>query len=125
MIIGRVTAERQAVIVVGIRDPGGRVVSVEGVIDTCFSGFLTLSPDIIITLGLPFVEARYYTLGNGSDVEMRLFRADVVWDDQDKTILVVEADDDALIGMELLEGSTLFIDVRTGGDVRIDVRRTQ
>jgi len=120
MIRGSVNAFRQAIIKLPVRDGSGQTQDILAAIDTGFSGFLTLAPDVITRLGLPFVETRYYTLGDARDVELRLFRVVIVWDGVDRVVLAVEADDDALIGMEMLENHQLFIDVRDEGEVRIE-----
>jgi clan AA aspartic protease len=122
MIAGQVNAFRQAVITISVRDAAGQTRDYPATIDTGSSGFLTLAPDVIVALSLPFTETRIFTLGDGSDIEMRLYRAVVVWDGQDRIVLAVEADDDALIGMEMLEDHTLFVDVRENGEVRIEPR---
>jgi clan AA aspartic protease len=122
MIIGHVNAFRQPVITLSVRDANGQAQDYPATIDTGFSGFLTLAPNVIASHGLPFFETRFYTLGDGSDIEMRLYRASIFWDGQDRIVLAVEADGDAMIGMEMLEDHTLFVDVRDNGEVRIAPR---
>ena len=91
-------------------------------IDTGFSGFCTLSPKIISELKLVFFEQREFTLGTGEDVTMSLYEGTIIWDGNERKVLIVEADDDALVGMETMEGYTLFIDAIDGGEVRIQAR---
>jgi predicted aspartyl protease len=54
MITGIITAAREAVIRMVVRGPSGHEVTVDAVIDTGFTGWLTLPPALIGTLGLPF-----------------------------------------------------------------------
>lgn len=123
MIQGSVNAFRQPPVTLAVRGSNGQTHDYQTTVDTGFSGFMTLAPSVIAALGFPFAETKEYTLGDGSDIDMRLYRGVVVWDGQDKTILIVEADGDALIGMEILEGYTLFVDAVEGGEVRIEPRR--
>ena len=44
------------------------------------------------------------------------------WDGTERMLLAVEADDDALVGMKLLDGYTSFIDATEGGKVCIYAR---
>lgn len=122
MIHGLVNPFLQAVITVTVQGVNGLQHDYSATIDTGFSGFLTLPSIVIVALGLPFIDMEHYTLGDGSDIEMRLHRAVIHWDGRARTILVVEANDDSLVGMEMLEGHTLFVDVQDGGEVRISRR---
>lgn len=122
MIRGVVSADRQAIIDLAVRGFDGQSHDYPATIDTGFSGFLTLADDVITRLGLPYIESRFYTLGDGRDIEMRLYRAIVVWDRLDRVVLAVEADGDALIGMEMLSDQILYVDVHDNGEVRIEQR---
>ncbi len=48
------------------------------------------------------------------------YRGTVLWDGQPLPVRVVEADGEPLLGMELLQGSRVTLDVRDGGPVTID-----
>lgn len=122
MIRGAVNEFRQVVIPLSARDDHGRQHDLSASLDTGFSGFITLPPQVIQTLQLAFLEPGYYALGDGSEVELSLFRAIVSWDGQDRIVLAVEADDDPLVGMEMVDGSMVFLDATIGGEVRIEVR---
>jgi predicted aspartyl protease len=54
MITGLVTSDREAIIRVLVRAAYGQETHVEAVIDTGFTGFLTLSARLIASLALPF-----------------------------------------------------------------------
>jgi predicted aspartyl protease len=58
MISGEVNAYREAVVRLPVRSPRGREQAIEAIVDTGFNGYLTLPPDVIAELGLPFREAR-------------------------------------------------------------------
>jgi hypothetical protein len=51
---------------------------------------------------------------------MQSFHAFVEWHGTPREVIALAADGDPLIGMSLLRGSRLSIDVINGGEVRID-----
>ena len=62
---GRVSGNQQAWITVDIMDGAGRPRSMEVVLDTGFTGYLTLPPESIRQLELPSVGQRTFELANG------------------------------------------------------------
>ena len=54
MILGVVNAAYEAVVTLPLQDPEGRTRDIEAVVDTGYSGFLTLPPGLVDDLGLPF-----------------------------------------------------------------------
>ena len=122
MIQGQVSARREAVIPVRVLAHDGGFADVEAVIDTGFSGFLTLPPARIEGLRLPFVETRTYALGDQRAVPFFLHLATIAWNDQERPILVLATDGQPLVGMSLLHGYHLFMDVVDGGAVTIEPR---
>jgi hypothetical protein len=75
---------------------------------------------IIATLGLPFAAPAQARLADGSVVRMRFYQATVLWHGQPRPILVLEASGDPLVGMSLLYGSRVTLDVMDGGPVTIE-----
>ena len=55
MIEGVVNAVREAVVPLAVAGPAGRTLPIDAVIDTGFSGFLTLPAALVSELQLPFV----------------------------------------------------------------------
>jgi clan AA aspartic protease len=92
---------------------------VEAIIDTGFSSYLTLPPSLIAALGLPWQRVESFTLADGSECLFDVFVAKVEWDGKLRTILVDEADANPLVGMRLLRGFELRMQVRSGGKVTI------
>lgn len=120
MMTGFVTSNREAVIRVLVRGSHGQEVHVETVIDTGFTGFLTLPVRIIVNLVLSFAGTTRATLGDGSEVHMDVFEATVLWDNQERNILILAAEGSALVGMSMLSGCRVTLDVEDGGSVIID-----
>jgi clan AA aspartic protease len=118
MITGYVK-DQEARIRLKLRGPRGREHEVEAVIDTGFTGALTLPPALVRKLKLPWDDVVRGTLADGSECLFEVYRATIVWDRKAVRVLVSEADADPLVGMELLDGYELKIQVRDGGKVAI------
>jgi clan AA aspartic protease len=92
---------------------------VDTVIDTGFSGFLTLPFDIISELELSWEGRDVATLGDGTSCTFEVYTAIVIWDGQYREIYVNESETVPLIGMRLLRGYDLRIQTIEGGMVTI------
>lgn len=112
---------REAVIALNILTPGQQPQSVEAVIDTGFNGYLTLSGEMIHRLALPSAGHRRAVLGDGTVVVLNAYLAKVFWHEQAREVLILQAEGGPLLGMSLLFGSRITIDVIEKGDVKIDV----
>ncbi|MEB3215406.1 MAG: clan AA aspartic protease [Nostocales cyanobacterium 94392] len=119
MIIGRVNADYEPIICIAIHDSNGRIYERDAVIDTGFDGWLSLPPDAIAALGLNWKRRGRALLADGSESIFDIYEATVVWDGQLLTIPIDEADSDPLVGMSLMEGYELNIQVIDGGMVRL------
>jgi clan AA aspartic protease len=118
MITGVVMSDegRIRLTVKGLR---GREQEVEAVIDTGYTASLTLPPALIVALGLRWRSVDRFTLADGSESMLDVYEAKVVWDGKVRQILVDEADTDPLVGMRLLKGYELKMQVRYRGKVTI------
>ena len=119
MIIGKVTANREAVIELEIIGSNQKRENVETVIDTGFNGYLTLSSDLINYLKLQLAGSRHVTLGDGNVVVLDMYLAKVLWHGQEREVLILEAEGGPLVGMSLLYGSRVILEVVDNGDVTI------
>ena len=119
MIIGKVTANREAVIELEIIGSNQKRENVETVIDTGFNGYLTLSSDLINYLKLQLAGSRHVTLGDGNVVVLDVYLAKVPWHGQEREVLILEAEGGPLVGMSLLYGSRVMLEVVDNGDVTI------
>ena len=123
MIIGQVNPRLEAVVAVIIQDNTGQTQTFNAVIDTGFSNYLTLPLAVIMALQLTFAESRAFSLGDNKEVNFDLYEAVLLWDGEEREIMVLASEAFPLIGMSLLKGFRLFVDVIDGGEVRIE-RRT-
>ena len=119
MIIGKVIANREAVIELEIIGSNQKRENVETVIDTGFNGYLTLSSDLINYLKLQLAGSRHVTLGDGNVVVLDMYLAKVLWHGQEREVLILEAEGGPLVGMSLLYGSRVMLEVVDNGDVTI------
>ncbi len=101
---GIVTTDREAILEVSVLDVGGQEQKYPSVVDTGFTGWLTLPPDVIAALGLTWRERGGAMLADGSHTFFDVYNATVIWDGQPVTIPVDEVDSDPLLGMSLMYG---------------------
>lgn len=122
MIVGVINASREATVPLQLRALDGHYEERTVIIDTGFSGYLTLPPDVIAALQLPFYGSIQARLGDGSLVRLRQFDATVIWCEEEREIRVLETDGGLLIGMQMLYGYRYTMDTIDGGEVRIEPR---
>jgi len=114
-----VNARREAVLRLRVRGTGGIELDVDAIIDTGFTGFLTLPSATVATLGLVRHSSSSAVLADGSVSQYDICSADVEWGGAWRSILVSGVGRDPLIGMRLLADHRLIIDVAPGGIVEI------
>ncbi len=119
MISGVVTDDRQAVIHLTVRGPAGQEQKVEAIIDTGFDGSLSLPSALVVQLGLPWRRRGRALLADGSESVFDIYEAIVDWDGEARRVAVDEAETVPLIGMSLLEGYELTVQVQRGGNVTV------
>lgn len=119
MITGHVNTDREAVVSVVVRGSEGQEQTVEAIIDTGFTGRITLPPHLIAALGLQYRGQGWVVLGDGSESQFDIFEAGVVWGGKLLLVAVEAAETEPLVGMRLLAGHELAIQVVPGGTVSI------
>ncbi len=114
-----VTPSREAVITIVVRGTSGSEEQIEATVDTGFSDYLTLPRAMISALGLPYRTSTTGVLADGRRVRVSVYFAKVVWDGRERGVLVLDTGGTPLIGMALLHGQRLVVDVVAGGKVAI------
>ena len=122
MIQGVVNAAYEAVVTLPLQDPNGRTRVIEAVVDTGYSGFLTLPTTLVTELGLTFAYMGQAFLANDAEVDFDVHYVTVLWDGQPRDIEADATGSTPLVGMLLLSGHNLNIDVEDGGRVVILAR---
>jgi clan AA aspartic protease len=123
MMQGYVNGNYEAIITLVVKNKGN-LKSVNAVIDTGFTGFLSLPQAMIDDLDLSWSYRDRATLGDGSETLFDIYDATVIWNGQYREIEINSAETEPLVGMSLIEGYRLQIDGIEGGLVTIDVLPT-
>lgn len=118
MMTGSVKA-REGRIHLTVRGARSQEQEIDAVIDTGYTASLSLPPTLIASLGLCWKSFGRGILADGSECLFDVYVAKVVWDGKERRVLVDEADTDPLVGMALLSGYELKMQVRSGGKVTI------
>jgi clan AA aspartic protease len=116
---GTVSADLEAVLRLTVLGPSGQSADIDGVIDTGFSGYLTLPAATIALLGLTSRGPAYAMLADGTSVTLATYIATVLWHGAHRIVIVMCAEADPLIGAALLHRSRVTLDMEVGGAVII------
>jgi len=119
-VITGVVREREGRIRLKVRGPRGQEQEIEAVVDTGYTASLSLSPWVVASLGLRWKSFGRGILADGSECLFDVYEAKIVWDGRARRVLVDEADTDALVGMALLSGYELNMQIRPHGNVTIN-----
>ena len=119
MIEGAVNVAYEAVIPLRIQGPDGSARDIEAVVDTGYSGFLTLPATLVAELGLPFAYVGWAFLANDDEVSFDVHDVTVLWDGEPRYIKADATGSAPLVGMQLLDGHDLNVQVKRGGSVVI------
>lgn len=119
MIQGVVNSRYEGVVRLRLRGPAGVEAEIETVIDTGLSALMALSPGDIALLGLVGVSASYAYLADGSVIRFNVYGAEVLWESMWHAILVSAMGGESLLGMGMLAGHSLRMDIVPGGPVEI------
>lgn len=120
MIQGVVNTRCEATLQLRVRGPAGAELNVDAVIDSGYSGALTLSSARAASLGLPHHSTGGAILGDGSVRRFDVYEAEVEWDGNWLPVLVSAVGNEILVGMRLLAGHKLCMEIVPGGAVEIN-----
>ncbi|NEO76931.1 clan AA aspartic protease [Moorena sp. SIO4G3] len=120
MMYGVVNTNCEATIRLVVGNENSQRQVIDAVIDTGYTGFLSLPRQTIIALNLPWTGVERGTLGDGSEATFEVYAATVIWDGEYQSIPVNETETDPLVGMSLLYGYDLRIQAVEGGTVIIE-----
>lgn len=116
---GQVNSALEAEVTLRVHGPTGTSLDITAVIDTGFTGFLVLSEPTVLGLNLNHLTSATGVLADGTLSHYETYEAEVDWFGQVRWIEVIATGVEPLIGMALLDGHELRIDVRDGGAVEI------
>jgi clan AA aspartic protease len=97
---------------------------IDAVLDTDFTGFLTLPLTILTAVNLQAYSREEGTLGDGSTCIFEVYSGFVIWDGEFRRIDINASEASPLIGMSLLYGYREQFDTVEGGTVTIQSLRS-
>lgn len=119
MIAGTVDSNLNAVVRIIVIGRNGQQQVIEAVIDTDFNGDLTLPYDVVSFLEFPWKRMQSVILGDGNPQICDVHSGEIDWNDEIRVIEIEVAETQLLVGMALLEGYNLHIEVFEGGKVSL------
>ena len=111
---------RQATLPVIFRLSAQPDFTLEFVIDTGFSGFLTLPSKAVKAMQLPFDHEQFASLADGSFTRMALHSATILWNGDEQQVGVVATGRRPLLGTALLDDQELHVQFRERGLVSVE-----
>ncbi len=121
---GQVSSILEAEITIRVFGPTGTFLDLTAVIDTGFSGQLSLPELVVSALGLNWLYSSAAFLADGSRIDTEVYEVEIDWFGQSRFVDVSAVGTEALIGMVLLEDSELRIEIRAGGEVELKLLGT-
>jgi clan AA aspartic protease len=118
MMTGSVASLR-AIIPIPFRLPGQPDLTIEFVIDTGFTGALSLPLASVAAMGLPYLEDTLANLANDVSVPLPVHTATIVWAGAERIVRVIAVGRRPLLGTALLDQNHLGIDFLEGGGVTV------
>lgn len=93
--------------------------SIEAVVDTGYDGWLSLPQSMIHDLELRWLNFGRAVLADGSECGFDVFDGEILWDRRRVQIQIDASDATPLVGMRLLDGFELTMQVRQEGQLTI------
>lgn len=119
MITG-VFNDREARVPLVVHGPSDQEQGVAAIVDTGFSGYLTLPISVVDALGLELIGQGEALVGDGTIQVFDVYEATLIWDDEHIVIDVASAETEPLMGMSLVYGHDLRIQAIENGKVTIE-----
>jgi clan AA aspartic protease len=119
MIVG-VFSDREARVPLIVRGSNGREQGVAAIIDTGFSGYLTLPRSVVEALDLEWLGQGEALIGDGTHQVFDLYEAVLILEDESLSVEIAGTETEPLMGMSLIYGHDLRIKAIEGGTVTIE-----
>ena len=116
---GVVNARLEAILSLRVRGPAGDEMEVAAVIDTGYTGSLTLPADVAASLGPARRSGGRAVLADGSVRRFDTFAAEVFWGGRWLGVVASAVGDETLLGMSLLSGRGLWVEAVPGETVEV------
>lgn len=119
MISGTITRELDAIVSIILLDAEGSRPALDFVVDTGFSGAMSMPVSWIKAMNYPWSRSTTSILADGSVIDVDVYEGRILWDNKERAVPIDATEGDLLIGMELLQGFELRIQVVVDGLVTI------
>jgi clan AA aspartic protease len=119
-VISGIVTNRHATVTLTFLLPNGSSIPIEFVIDTGFTGELCLPLEAVSLMGLTFRHDIPANLADNTEVLLPVHEAIVLWDGEEREVLVIATGRRPLLGTALLDEQELVIQFTEGGLVTID-----
>ncbi|MCU0535691.1 MAG: clan AA aspartic protease [Hydrococcus sp. Prado102] len=119
MMYGVVDRNCEATIRLVVGNADSQRQTIDAVIDTGFTGFLTLPSSVLASLNLQAYRREEGILGDGSTCIFDVYRGSIIWDGEWQQIDINASETAPLVGMSLLYGYRVQLDTIEGGTVII------
>lgn len=119
MIRGTVNYSNEAIVPLRVRGPSGTELDIDAVIDTGYSGALTLPSAVVSALNLPLCNQVTLRLGDGTTCQCDTYNIEVEWDGVWRKLVATEVDSNPLLGVGLLARHEVFIEFIPHGVVDV------
>jgi clan AA aspartic protease len=116
--VGEVTGAEPFVQIV-LREPARVSAELEVVLDTGFTGDMTLPAHLVAQVGLTEAGWTRAELANGQVIGLKLYRGFLDFAGETKEVYVLATGSEPLLGMSALHGFEVCLDVQDGGEIRI------
>ena len=103
-----------------LEGPAGETREIAAIVGAGFTGFLTVTPAVAVELGLPFEGTARATLADGSETTLPHCGLPVLRDGRTRYAEGDAADTTPLVGMRLLDGHGVYVEVEDGGRVVVE-----
>lgn len=118
-MVGRVSNGR-LLLPVTICLPGQPDLSIEFVVDTGFTEYLSLPKAAIAAMGFPLIHLRSASLADGSTVVLAVHQARIRWNGVERDIQVVATGQRPLLGTSLLDAHEMTAQFKDGGTLIVN-----
>lgn len=114
------TRRRQGILPITFRLPGQPNLTLEFVVDTGFTEFLTLPVAAVNAMRLPYSHEHPAYLADGSTIKMDIHTATILWNGVERQVSVLATGRRPLLGTMLLDDQELRVRFRENDFVAVD-----
>ncbi len=121
MIVGEYDASAHEIVIEMTISDGNHSETIPAVVDTGFTGFLMLPVSLAGGFRFPPLDNRIVELGDGRQSTLDTCEVVIHWHNQDRAVRAFLASrPQALIGMKLLRGSLVTLELIQGGSITVE-----